>query len=349
VKRLPQRWIATRYWPQADKLENVVVAVRAVSEGSTSDQAIGDALGLKRGKSYANRQGRYYRLATEILSFTKRIRKNVSSLTPLGRRLLGADETERKGILTTQVVLLPSFQAVLGIIASLGGKTSKRDLAAAIEQLANTTPKMADRRLRTVIAWLEYLGTAKEEDGAVTLLTLPTSLKKIEIFNPEVPVLPKPSDMRLFKEVMRRKKEASAVMRFEVDAAKLERANMAHERLRTLLADRIKGCNAWPLCNNLVDLAARIDSQDFIIEVKSAGGRILDQVRRGVSQLYEYRYLEDLPQAKLVLLIEKPFSGRNKWLMDYLIKDRGVYVIWDAAGDALFTTDEGRADLPFMR
>lgn len=34
-------------------------------------------------------------------------------------------------------------------------------------------------------------------------------------------------------------------------------------------------------------------------------------------------------RAKLVLVIENPFSSDSKWLVDYLIKDRDILVAWD--------------------
>jgi len=339
----------TRYWPQADRLENVIATVRAVSGGYASDEAIGTALGAGRGRAYASRQGRYYRLASEILGFTRRIRKNVSRPTLLGRKLLRSDKAQQRKILTRQILTRQVFQNVLGILAASGNQVSRRELESTIASLANTTPGMARRRLRTIIAWLEYLKIARSKNEKVILQKLPISVNKIEIGDPEVPVLPKQRQMKLFREVSRRKMKALGFLKYEVDATRRERADATHERLRTLLARRIRRSNVWPTYNDLVDLAARIDNQDFIIEVKSRGKRVKDQVRKGISQLYEYRYLEGLPEAKLVLLIETAFSGKEKWLLDYLVKDRGIYVVWDATGDKLFTTKEGRENLPFMR
>jgi len=51
----------------------------------------------------------------------------------------------------------------------------------------------------------------------------------------------------------------------------------------------------------------------------------------------------------LVLLLEEPLSGRDEWLLDYLIGDRGIHLVWDASNDKLFTTDEGKKNLPFMK
>jgi len=86
----------------------------------------------------------------------------------------------------------------------------------------------------------------------VRLHNLPTSVNKVEISDPDMPILPKPDDLRLFEEVPRRIKNASRVVRFEVNMVKLERANAAHERLRSLLAERIRRLGFLPTYNILI-------------------------------------------------------------------------------------------------
>lgn len=339
--------ISTKEWAQADRLDNVVLAVRAVSKGKHSDKSIGEALGDSRRKPYGARQGRYYRKASEILGFTKRIRTNVSILTTLGRRLIRTNEAGEREILVNAVLQRDQIiQTVLGVLSASNGKVSRSELYEAIRSLVSTTDKMVDRRLDTTISWLDYLKLVRKVDNTLILLSAPSSLNKVEISDSKVPVLPRLGETKLFKEVNRRRRNAADLIRYEVNAARLERARITHERLTALLAKRIRLCNALPTFNNLVDLAARVENQDFIIEVKSAGRRVIEQVHKAVSQLYWYRYLEALADAKLVLLIEKPLSPE---LIDYIVKDRGIYVIWDAANEELFTTEKGKTDLPFMR
>ena len=200
----------------------------------------------------------------------------------------------------------------------------------------------------TILSWLETQDIIRKSGKWVRLHRLPSSINTVEISDPDMPVLAKPLDLRHFKEVRQRRKVASRIVRFEMDMVKLERANAVHERLRTLLADRMRHFGLLPTYNKYIDLAVRINDQDFIIEAKSSG-KVHDQIRRAVSQLYEYRYLQCLPKATLVLLLEKQLSGRYEWLLDYLINDRGIFVIWDASNDKLFTTSEGKQNLPFMR
>jgi hypothetical protein len=336
--------IATKDIPQADSLEKVMLTVEAVSKGKNSFQDIATYLRV------TDRQGRYYRRAAEILRFIASVpHKNVSTLTPLGQQLLRKTGSKKTQTIATQILHVPIIQSVVGMLASSGGTATQPRLERSFRKIVpNTTRKMADRRLMTILSWLEHSNSIKRIDHQVILKKLPASVDKIEISDPDVPVLPKPGDMRLFEEVPRKIKKASAIVKFEVDRVKIERANATHEKLRTILANRIKRYGPIPTYNRYIDLAVRMENKDFIIEVKSAGN-VRAQIRRGISQLYEYRYLQSLPNAMLVLLLEKPLIGENQWLLDYLVEDRGICVLWDAQDDELFTTDKCMEKLPFMQ
>lgn len=336
--------ISTKDIPQADSLDEVIVTVEAVSQGKSTFQDIAQQLGL------TERQGRYYRRAAEILRFITRVPgTNISTITALGAQLLKASRQLRTQILTNQILGVPIVQSVVGMLASSGGVADRRNLELSMRKIVpTTTPSMADRRLTTVLAWLEYLDITSRDRQQVIMQALPASVDKIEISDPDTPILPKPGDLRLFDEVPRRVASASNIVKFEVDRAKLDRANAVHERLRSLLAARIKEIGSLPTYNKYIDLAVEVNGRAFLIEVKSSGNT-RTQVRRGISQLYEYRYLQCLPEAVLVLLLEKPLAGENAWMLHYLINDRNILVIWDARNEELFTTKEGLQELPFMR
>lgn len=56
---------------------------------------------------------------------------------------------------------------------------------------------------------------------------------------------------------------------------------------------------------------------------------VISQIRKAVSQLYEYRYRYDheFPQESTLLCVvvqEQPYD----WYLDYLINDRDINVIW---------------------
>jgi len=72
-----------------------------------------------------------------------------------------------------------------------------------------------------------------------------------------------------------------------------------------------------------------------------------NQVRAGLSQLYEYRYLQNKPNAKLVLVIESSLSQKEIWRSDYLENDRDIHLIWDG-NDQLYGNEKTRNTLNFL-
>jgi hypothetical protein len=71
------------------------------------------------------------------------------------------------------------------------------------------------------------------------------------------------------------------------------------------------------------------------------------QIRRGISQLYEYRYLHNLPDATLVLVIERPIPAEISWMQEYLEKDRQVRLVWDGSNN-LYASSETRNELTYL-
>lgn len=328
--------------PQADSLEKVLLTVEAVSRGNTSFQDIATYLDV------VNRQGRYYRRAAEILKLISRgTEKNTSVLTSLGSKFIQSNQMTKNQIIMNQVLGVSIIQNVVNVLSNSGGTATRDALRKAIMKFApQTTKGMVYRRLTTILSWLDELEIVERYDARISLSNVP-SLEKLEISDLKAPLLPKPNNLKIFEETSRRVELASSFIKFEVDKARFDRANVVHEHLRSLIAKKIRHHGALPTFNKYLDLAVRMNDNDFIIEVKTSTN-VRSQVRKAVSQLYEYRYLQCLPDAKLVLLLEKPLSGKNEWMLDYLIKDRGIWVVWDNAGDELFTTEEAFENLPFM-
>lgn len=74
--------------PQADELSKVITTVEAVYNDYKTDQKIADYVG------FTDRQGRYYRLAAEILGLLENDNNN-ASLTQLGEELIVLDDENR--------------------------------------------------------------------------------------------------------------------------------------------------------------------------------------------------------------------------------------------------------------
>ena len=106
-----------------------------------------------------------------------------------------------------------------------------------------------------------------------------------------------------------------------------EKANREHARILTMLAAKLRANSHSPYENVFIDLYAEIAGQTYIFEVKSNNSRnALSQIRKAVSQLYEYRYRSSKDGAILcIVLQEKP---QQNWIEDYLLHDRGILVCW---------------------
>ena len=78
----------------------------------------------------------------------------------------------------------------------------------------------------------------------------------------------------------------------ELTKIKQQRANLSHKILLEKLHDHMVSLGASPLENDHIDLYAELPSKEkYVFEVKSTTtDNLLSQTRRGVSQLYEYRY-----------------------------------------------------------
>ena len=56
------------------------------------------------------------------------------------------------------------------------------------------------------------------------------------------------------------------------------------------------------------------EGRDYLFEMKSTTeDNPHAQIRRGLTQLYEYRYVQNVKEAKLVLVIENPLPRENGW------------------------------------
>jgi hypothetical protein len=116
------------------------------------------------------RQGRYYRRAAEILGLIGKAGKNSSRITPLGTRVLSADNEQRRLILTELVSDLAIFQRILRALNGSGGSMSKGELDELLKsETLLGTKEMRRRRLATIIGWLDSLRLVRESDDLVSL------------------------------------------------------------------------------------------------------------------------------------------------------------------------------------
>jgi hypothetical protein len=97
--------------------------------------------------------------------------------------------------------------------------------------------------------------------------------------------------------------------------------------LTNLVASKVRKAGAIPKSNQFVDLSAAMSQGFYLFEMKSTTDKnVHGQIRRAISQLYEYRYLQDLSDAKLVVVIENPPPQEKRWLIDHVMKDRNMLI-----------------------
>jgi hypothetical protein len=163
---------------------------------------------------------------------------------------------------------------------------------------------------------------------------LPAAVPLVRYESDEEPIFPNHYDLKEYQEQAQRVASKQEAIAYYVDWVKRERANTSHETLVNLMAERLRQRGAIPKSNRYVDLAARWQRDDYLFEMKSTtGDNPQSQIRRGLSQLYEYRYIQNVKKAKLVLVIENPLQKKHQWLEEYLVNDRGVLLIWDGNGE----------------
>lgn len=118
----------------------------------------------------------------------------------------------------------------------------------------------------------------------------------------------------------------------EVTRIKRQKSNLKHKILLSQLDEHLRKIGAKPMDNEHIDLFAKIPNDgSFLFEVKSVTPEnLLSQTRKGLSQLYEYRfrYLEDLGEDVTLCLIYPKEPCKIDWLQDYLCNDRNIAVGW---------------------
>lgn len=116
----------------------------------------------------------------------------------------------------------------------------------------------------------------------------------------------------------------------ELTRLKRQKSNTYHRFLVDEIERRLKAKGCQPTDNIYIDLAVELSGLNILFEMKSCNpDNVISQIRKAVSQVYEYRYRysDDFPIETTLLCIvvqEQP----DKWWLDYLIKDRGINIIW---------------------
>lgn len=126
----------------------------------------------------------------------------------------------------------------------------------------------------------------------------------------------------------------------EVTRIKRQRSNLQHKILISKMDEHLRRLGATPFENEHIDLYAKIPNDgSFLFEVKSVGSEnLLSQTRKGLSQLYEYRfrYKSVVGEDVKLCLVYPSEPNEIEWLQDYLCNDRNIAVCWFNDGELCF-------------
>jgi len=117
----------------------------------------------------------------------------------------------------------------------------------------------------------------------------------------------------------------------EITRIKRQRRNLAHKVIVEQIDELLRGLGASPKENAHIDLYAEIPNNgSFIFEIKSGGENLLAQIRKGISQLYEYRfrYRHNLKKDVEICLVLPNRPIEIPWMEEYLCSDRQICLCW---------------------
>lgn len=331
--------------PQADRIESVILTVLAVANGKRTDIDIANEIPAIAGD---DRQGRYYRRAAIMLGFVEN-RSNNATLTLKGEQLLD-NPTLSNPLFVSSVLNLKIYQKLIPFLELHPNGITRNQILDYLNTIADPTMgvSMLPRRISTILAWPIALGFILKEGSIYKLInSLSPQLPYIEILDTNQPLLPTNDILTEYHNIEARSTNAKKTIQIFKDQAKLERANEAHSTLVNLVANQLREIGQIPKSNKFIDLAVRIE-EDYIFEMKSTTEtNAKSQIRKGVSQLYEYQYLQNLDEANLILVIENPLYEEVKWMEDYLENKRNINLVWDGDGN-LYGTERTKEKLNFL-
>ena len=133
----------------------------------------------------------------------------------------------------------------------------------------------------------------------------------------------------------------------EITRIKRQRSNLIHKVLLQQLEEYLESLGCDPVENDHIDMFAKLPyNGKYIFEVKSTTNEnLLSQTRKGISQLYEYRFrYQDEVGYDVNLCLVMPGQPKElDWLEEYLFNDRNIGLIWFDDDGQIQTSSNGKS------
>jgi hypothetical protein len=225
--------------------------------------------------------------------------------------------------------------------AAIAAAQHERDPVEREELLANPIQFLRNRN------WLGLINfdPAIDDDEPAPILVLDTPPLEDLTISTEIVEGPSASDWNRPEPSSSGRKSTTA----NIDLVARERASKSHHSLERLLAELAKKAGRAPRFNQNIDMFFDADTESVLAEIKSCtDSNFHGQVRKAISQLFEYRFLykklfkED---TTLLLVLETKPPKEKAWLVGYA-RSLGILMAWkNESSDAIITTCEVPAAL----
>ena len=150
---------------------------------------------------------------------------------------------------------------------------------------------MIPRRVSTIITWLTEAAMLQQRGQRLFLQQLPQGINFLDYQQDEEPLLPRVYELSTYETISRRVRQEVRNIEVLISQAARERADDSHQMLTELVAGKILAAGGIPRRNKFIDLSTEILGESYVFEMKSTTDtNFHSQVRRTISQLYEYRY-----------------------------------------------------------
>lgn len=124
----------------------------------------------------------------------------------------------------------------------------------------------------------------------------------------------------------------------EIDAICTEksiiRQDEAYIQIVNSITQKLIAAGSSPLSNASIDLATNYVYEPYLFEIRLINEEnAMQSIRDGINNLYEQKYVQNVPLANMVLVTQRALPISLQWLVDFLESDRHLFLIWLESGE----------------